>query len=263
MFVDSHCHLDLLSKTHAISDVVANAANHDVQYMQTICTKLSDLAAIIDIAEKFDQVYASVGVHPTDSDEVTSVNELIELAQHKKVIGLGETGLDYHYEYSTNKTKQKHNFIQHIIAAQSINLPVIVHTRDADDDTADIIVREMQNAAFPALIHCFTSSKTFAKKMLDIGVYISISGIITFKGASDLREIVKFLPLDMLLIETDSPYLAPVPMRGNTNQPAFVQYVADSVATIKQITIAEVAKQTTENFFHLFKKAIHQKSRLE
>ena len=254
MLVDSHCHLDLLASKDNVSDIIARADKRGVKYLQTICTNLENFPNILKIAEEFECVYASVGVHPTDATADTSYLELLSLSNHPKVIGLGETGLDYYHDMS-KKIAQKHSFIQHIIAAQNSSLPVIVHTRDADDDTIDIMTCEMKNASFLGLIHCFTSSKDLARKMLDLGIYISISGIITFKNTDYLREIVKFLPLDRLLIETDSPYLAPVPMRGKTNEPAYVEFVAKTIAELKNTPILHIAEQTTKNFFDLFAKA--------
>ncbi|WPY00175.1 TatD family deoxyribonuclease [Candidatus Trichorickettsia mobilis] len=256
MLVDSHCHLDLLvNKTNdSLSDIITRANKNGVNYMQTICTKLDDFPNILKIAEEFEAVYASVGVHPTDAIDTLSYLDLIKLSEHVKVIGLGETGLDYYHD-STRKKQQKHSFLQHIIASQSNALPVIVHTREAEEDTIDIITTEMRNSPFPGLIHCFTASKHLAQKMLDLGMYISISGIITFKNADHLREIVKFLPLDRLLIETDSPYLAPVPMRSSVNEPSFVEFVATAIADLKNISKMELAQQTTDNFFKLFNKA--------
>ena len=243
VLVDSHCHLDLLSTTESIDDVVARASNNGVKYLQTICTTFEAFPAILKIAQSYEHVYASVGVHPdeikNDASIVTSA-ELIKLSGHPKVIGIGETGKA---------------FREHIIASQATNLPVIVHTRDAEDDTAEVITNEMKNSPFPGLIHCFTASKDFARKMLDQGIYISIAGIVTFKNATALKEIATFVPLDCLLIETDSPYLAPVPMRGKQNEPAFVRYVAEYIAQLKGLSADEVAKQTTDNFFTLFSKS--------
>ena len=255
IFVDSHCHLDLLSKEKNLDIIVGRAEKAEVKYLQTICTKLENFPEIISIAERFDNIYASVGLHPDEANKAESISseQLIKLSAHPKVIGLGETGLDY-YHQGYDKNKQKAAFLQHIIASQNTDLPVIVHTREAEADTAEIISTEMHNQNFRGLIHCFTSSKDFAEKMLDQGFYISISGIVTFKNAIDLQQIVAYLPLDKILIETDSPYLAPVPMRGLKNEPAFVPYVAEHIAKIKNITKEKVANQTTENFFKLFSK---------
>jgi TatD DNase family protein len=254
MLIDSHCHLDMLEEKESLDEVINRAYLSNVKFMQTICTRLDRFPAIIKIAEKYDNVFASVGIHPNEVAEITPSKALIELAKHPKVIGFGETGLDYYYNKS-KKDVQIASLIEHIIAAQQAKLPIIIHTRDADQDTIEILSKEMSNYPYTGLIHCFTSSKYLATKMLDIGIYISVSGIITFKNADSLREIVKFVPLDKLLIETDSPYLSPVPLRGKQNEPAFVKYVASEIACIKEISEEEVANITSENFFQLFSKA--------
>ncbi len=255
MFVDSHCHLDLLSEEHTLEDIINRAKEANVQYLQTICTKLSNLPKLLQIAEHFENVYASVGLHPDEANSAEEVTfqQLVKLAEHPKIIGLGETGLDY-YHAGYDKSKQKLAFRQHIIASQITNLPVIVHTRDAEEDTAEMIICSMKEQQFRGLIHCFTASKDFARQMLDQGFYISISGIVTFKNAVDLQEIVRYLPLEQMLIETDAPYLAPVPMRGKQNEPAFVKYVAEYIAEIKNVSLERVADQTSDNFFKLFVK---------
>ncbi|AFE54514.1 hypothetical protein RTB9991CWPP_03250 [Rickettsia typhi str. B9991CWPP] len=239
-----------------LDSCIQRALENNVQYIQTICTKLEDLPCILKIAEQYKNVFASVGVHPCEVNEkkrLVTALEIIALTNYKKIISIGETGLDY-YHKPYNKKLQRDSFIAHIHASSATNLPIIVHTREADEDTIDILTSEMHNSNFPGLIHCFTSSKNLAAKMLDIGLYISVSGIITFKNATDLQEIVKYIPLDRLLIETDSPYLAPTPMRGKQNEPAFVRYVAEKVAELKNITSQEVASVTTHNFKRLFSK---------
>ncbi|MCC8468184.1 MAG: TatD family hydrolase [Rickettsia endosymbiont of Eriopis connexa] len=282
MLIDSHCHLNLLTKDTALDSVIQRALENNVQYMQTICTKLEDFPIVLEIAEKYKNVFASVGVHPCEvnssishcealqvlwqSQEVwtrlphqdyvfprNDAEVIIKLTKHSKIIGIGETGLDYYHE-PYDKKLQKDSFVAHIHAAAVTNIPIIVHTREADEDTIDILTSEMRNSKFPGLIHCFTSSKNLAAKMLDIGLYISMSGIITFKNATDLQEIVKYVPLDRLLIETDTPYLAPAPMRGKQNEPTFVRYVAEKIAELKNITSKEVANVTTHNFKTLFSK---------
>lgn len=258
--VDSHCHLDMLTEHDDIANIIARAEEVGVSYLQTICTKMSNFASILSIAKQHPNVFASVGVHPSEvsaADPVVSAEELIKLSDDPKVIGLGETGLDYFYNKEKEQLeKQRTSFEQHIIASQANKLPVIIHTRDAEDDTIDIISSLKKQVDFPALIHCFTSNKDFASKMLDMGLYISISGIVTFKNATDLQEAVKFIPLDRMLVETDSPYLAPVPKRGKTNEPSYTKYVVDFIAELKGIDAAKVAKQTTDNFFNLFTKAV-------
>ncbi len=258
ILVDSHCHLDMLIK-EGVSELdlfVQRAAEKGVKYLQTICTDLENFPNILAIAQRYPNVYASVGVHPNEvKEQKISAQHLVNLSLHEKVIGLGETGLDYYYE-TTSKVGQIESFQQHIIAAQQTDLPVIVHTRDAEEDTIDIITSAMRDKPFRCLIHCFTASEAFAKKMLELGVYISVAGIVTFKNAESLKSIVQSLPLSSLLIETDSPYLAPVPMRGKQNEPAFVLHVAEYIAELKGLAVEEVAKQTTDNFFKLFSKAV-------
>ncbi|MFY9589460.1 TatD family hydrolase [Rickettsia endosymbiont of Halotydeus destructor] len=270
MLIDSHCHLNLLAEADNLDEIIKRAEENNVKYLQTICTKLEELPNILCIAEKYKNVFASVGVHPCEvinnmgqchsregGNPEKNINKLsdklITLTSHPKIIGIGETGLDY-YHTPYDKQQQKDSFVQHMYAASVTKLPIIVHTREAEEDTIDILTSEMKNANFPGLIHCFTSSKDLAKKMLDIGLYISMSGIITFKNALELQEIVKYVPLERLLIETDSPYLAPIPMRGKQNEPAFVRYVTEKVAELKGITSIEVADATTHNFKKLFFK---------
>lgn len=265
MLIDSHCHLNLIADLDDLDSFIKRAEENNVKYMQTICTKLEDLPSILGISEKYPNVFASAGVHPCeiglsrDASNNHSSNakkltiEIVNATAHHKIIGIGETGLDY-YRQSYDKKLQKDFFEAHIHAAQSTKLPIIVHTREAESDTIDILTSEMKNANFYGLIHCFTSSKDLAKKMLDIGLYISMSGIITFKNSVALQEIARYVPLDRLLIETDSPYLAPTPMRGKRNEPAYVRYVAEKIAELTMMDFAEVANVTTQNFMNLFTK---------
>lgn len=255
MLVDSHCHLDFPELNSQLDQVLARAKENDIAVMQTISTKLSEADKVIAVAENHEPVYASVGVHPHNAEEESpyEVEDLLALTQHPKVIGIGETGLDYFYEHS-NRDIQQESFRKHIQVSRETKLPLIVHTRDAEDDTIAMIDEEMKKGQFPGLIHCFTSTKTLAEKMLAHGFYISISGIITFKNAQDLRDVVKDVPLDRLLVETDAPYLAPVPNRGKTNEPAFTKHTAQFLADLKEITYNELAQATTENFFRLFNK---------
>jgi len=256
IYIDSHCHLDMLEDYDSHDNIVMRASEAGVKYLQTICTKLEELPKILAIAEKYPNVFASVGVHPSEVTKLVKAPELLELAKHDKIIGLGETGLDYHYNKEpAQQDLQRKVFEQHIEASCKIQLPIIVHTRDAEDDTLSIIASYKKTHNFPGLIHCFTASENFARKILDLGFYISVAGIITFKNAEDLRSIVKFVPLDRILIETDSPYLAPVPNRGKTNEPSYVKYVAEAIADLKKVSLEECAKQTTDNFFKLFSKA--------
>jgi len=253
MLVDSHCHLNMLPDSN---QAIKNAKEAGVSYIQTICTKLSEIDELLNIAKE-EGIFASCGVHPChikQESDIPSVDMLLELSQHKKIIGFGETGLDYYYPQH-NKQAQIKSFSNHIEASSTTGMPLIVHTRDADSDMSSILRSEYENGKFSGLIHCFTSDISFAKKVLDIDFYISISGIVTFKNASAIVEVVKYVPLDKLLIETDSPYLAPVPMRGKQNEPAFVRFVAEKIAELKNIPKEQVARQTTDNFFKLFTKA--------
>ncbi|MDC0864753.1 TatD family hydrolase [Rickettsiaceae bacterium] len=256
MIVDSHCHLDMLTDYDDIDNIVRRANENGVKYLQTICTKLDNFEYILGIAKRYDNVFTSVGVHPSEVKEVTSSDRLIKLSDDKKVIGLGETGLDYFYNKEKSHHKiQQESFRQHIIASQENKLPLIIHTRDAEDDTTNIIAEHKKHKEFPGLIHCFTASKDFALKMLDLGMYISISGIVTFKNADSIRDAIKHVPLDRLLVETDSPYLAPVPKRGKTNEPSYTRYVLEFLAELKGMSAEKLASQTTDNFFKLFSKA--------
>lgn len=253
ILVDSHCHLDMLAEKNDLNEIIKHAESEGVKYLQTICTKFEDLPSIVKIAEKFENVFASVGVHPNDIDMEVNYQQLLEFCKHPKIVSFGETGLDYYYQ-NCSKEKQINAFKQHIIAAQKAHLPLVIHTRSAEEDTFDILKEEMKNASFSGLIHCFTAAKEFARQMLDLGMYISIAGVVTFKNADLLKEAVRFIPLDRLLIETDSPYLAPIPMRGKQNEPAFVKYVAEYIANLKGLSIEEIANKTTDNFFTLFSK---------
>ncbi|KAJ6644977.1 putative metal-dependent hydrolase YcfH [Pseudolycoriella hygida] len=250
MLADSHCHLNMLDGD--LSEILERARSNGVKYIQTICTTMEELPTIIGVAEKYENIFASCGVHPNEVKEIVSYETIIAHSKHQKIIGIGETGLDYYYQ-TTDKDKQISSLLEHIKASAYRQLPIIIHTREAEEDTRDILTSEMKNSPFPALIHCFTASKVFAKKMLDLGMYISIAGIVTFKNAHDLQEIVRYIPLDRLLIETDSPYLTPVPMRGKKNEPAFVWYVAKKIAELKEKSFEEVATATTQNFLSLFK----------
>ncbi len=254
--VDSHCHLDLLEKQgHNIDEIMLAAAAAQVDILQTICTKVSEIDKILHYTQRYENVFASLGIHPNNVDKEPKIKaaQLLEICSaHKKIIGIGETGLDYFYQDAAPEN-QKASFIEHIRASQQNGLPVIIHSRDADKDMMEILEFEQKNKKFPALLHCFSSSESLARKALDLGVYISISGIVTFKNALELQQIVKFLPLNSLLTETDAPYLAPVPHRGKTNQPAYTRNVVEFIAQLKGLEWQEVAAQTTENFFGLFK----------
>jgi len=253
ILVDSHCHLNFPDFKGDIEEVIKNARAEGVAVMQTICTEVEEFDEVCAIAESHDGIYCSVGVHPNESGEKkpAELQYLLDKAAHPKVIGIGETGLDYHYERSDRKIQQE-SFRIHIDAARQSGLPLIVHTRDADEDTVAILEEEMKKGTLKGLIHCFTSSHMLAERAIALGLYISLSGIITFRNAEAIRDTVKVLPMDRLLIETDAPFLAPLPHRGKRNEPAFVRHTNRKLAEIKGITEEECARLTTANFFRLF-----------
>jgi TatD DNase family protein len=255
MLVDSHCHLDYPDYGDDLADVIGRAQTAGVGRMLTIATHISRHSQVIAVAERFENVYATVGVHPHEAgvEPFATVEELVRLASHPKVVGLGETGLDYFYDKSP-RDKQRDSFRIHIEAARRTGLPLVVHTRDADEDTAAILAEEMGKGAFSGLIHCFSSGAQFAEKALELGFYISASGIITFKTADDLRATLAGVPLDRLLVETDAPYLAPVPFRGKRNEPVHVTRTAAKLAEIKQVPLAELEEASTANFLNLFSR---------
>jgi TatD DNase family protein len=256
MLVDSHCHLDYLEKDGDLEEVVARARRAGVGRMVTICTKLSEFETVRAIAARYSDVACSVGVHPHEAGEegVESPEPLVARAEDPLVVGIGETGLDYFYEHSPREA-QAVSFRAHIQAARRTGLPLIVHARDADDDTVKLLREEHADGGpFPGLIHCFTAGPGLARASLELGLYISLAGIVTFKKAEDLRQTVAEVPLERLLVETDSPYLAPVPNRGKRNEPANVVHTAAKLAEIKGVSAAELAETTTDNFFRLFNK---------
>ena len=255
--VDSHCHLDFPELAQELDGVLARAAAAGVETMVTISTKLSEFASVRRLAERHAQLWCSVGVHPHEAAAEAGAEDsdgLVELARHPKVIGIGESGLDYYYEHSPREAQMR-AFRAHARAARASGLPLIVHTRDADEDTIRIIREEGREGGLHGLIHCFTAGPALAGFALSVGFYISVSGIVTFKGAQPLRETIKSVPLERLLVETDAPYLAPVPMRGKRNEPAFVAHTAAALAALKGVSAEELARATTANFFRLFKKA--------
>jgi TatD DNase family protein len=256
MLIDSHCHLDYLAEEQDVEAVIGRARGAGVGGMVTISTRLSTFPAVRAIAEAYEDLWCSVGVHPHHADEegVKDASELTDLAKDSCVVAIGETGLDYFYDNAPREDQQR-SFRAHIDAARQTQLPLIVHTRDADDDCVAILREEFEKGAFPGLIHCFTAGSALAEAVLEIGFSISVSGIITFKRADELRETLSKVPLDRLLVETDSPYLAPVPHRGKTNEPAFVGHTAAALAELKGVSLGELERRTTENFFRLFSKA--------
>ncbi|MBT4988989.1 MAG: TatD family hydrolase [Rickettsiales bacterium] len=255
MLVDSHCHLNSKNLINNLAEVLSNASEAEVKYMLTVCTKIEEFPEILTIAENHQNISCSIGIHPSEADNFSPKD--IEFIQkhltNKKVVAIGETGLDYYYQNSV-KAAQKESFAAHINLSQSSHLPIIIHTREAEKDTADMLTSAMKEQSFSGVMHCFTSSYDLAKASLDLGMYISISGIVTFKNADDLRETVKKIPLDRLLIETDSPYLAPIPKRGKTNEPAFVKYVAEFLANYLNMDYEEFCEITSNNLFRLFNK---------
>jgi len=256
MLVDSHCHLDYPELSGDLDGVLARAKTAGVGHMLSICTQVSKFAPILALAEKHANISCTVGIHPHEAATEPAVDaaKLLEYAKHPKVVGFGETGLDFYYDHSP-RDQQERNFRDHIAAARESGLPVIVHTRDADDKTAEVMADEMKKGAYTGVIHCFSSGQNLADQVLEMGFYISLSGIVTFKKADELRAVAKTVPLDRILVETDSPYLAPVPYRGKSNQPAYVANVAATVAELKGISRDELAQRTTDNFFRLFSKA--------
>ncbi len=255
MFVDSHCHLDYHQRDGDLEEVVARAKRAGVNELVTICTKVSEFETVRDIAAQFDKVWCTLGIHPheADNEALPTPEELVTLAAHPKVVGIGETGLDYFYEHSA-RDAQKESLRVHIEASRCTGLPLIVHSRDADDDMIQILGEAHAVDPFPGVIHCFTSGPELAEKAVEIGFYVSFSGIVTFKNAEDLRTIAKSLPLDRILIETDAPYLAPVPNRGKRNEPAYVVHVAERLAAILNMDTETIAAATTDNFHRLFSR---------
>ena len=254
--IDSHCHLDFPDFAEELDDVVARAGRAGISHMVTISTHLSKFPGVLAVAERFDNIYCTVGIHPHEAgtEVEVSADELVRLAEHPKVVGIGETGLDFYYEHSPRDVQER-QFRTHIEAARRTGLPLIVHTRDADTDTIRILEEEHAKGAFPGLIHCFSATRELAARMVDIGLYISFSGIVTFNKAEELRDVAKVVPEDRILVETDSPYLAPVPRRGKRNEPAFTAFTAAKIAEVRGISPSAVARTTTANFKRLFTKA--------
>ncbi|WP_374763870.1 TatD family hydrolase [Yunchengibacter salinarum] len=253
--VDSHCHLNYDGLKDQEAAVVERARTAGVGCMLAINTKLAQYDEILGLTERYDDVFGTVGVHPHEAANEPDIplDALLGRAEPRKIVGIGETGLDYYYD-NAPRTLQQTNFRTHMAASRETGLPLIVHTRDADEDCVRILREESARGAFPGVIHCFTATRWLAEAALDLGFYISISGIVTFKNAKDLQEIVRDLPLDRLLVETDSPFLAPVPHRGKKCEPAFVVDTARFIADLKGIPFEELRARTTENFFTLFNR---------
>ena len=256
MLVDSHCHLNYEGLVEHQGAVLARARAVGVGAFLNISTRQREWGAVVATAEREPDVWASIGIHPHEAEQHADLGEgaLLEAAAHPRVIAIGESGLDYYYDRS-DRGVQRDLFRTHIAVSRRTGLPLIIHTRDADEDTAAILAEEMEKGAFPALIHCFTASADFGRKVLDLGLTISISGIVTFKNARELQEFAGEVPADRLLVETDSPFLAPVPHRGKTCEPAFVRDTAAFVAQLRGESVEALAANTTRNFYALFGKA--------
>ena len=257
MFVDSHCHLNYKGLVEQQVDVLARARESGVSAMLNISTRECEWDYVIGLAEQESDVWASVGIHPHEADQHVGMDcaKLVEKSAHPRVVAIGETGLDFYYDKS-DRAQQCTGFREHIKASRETGLPIIIHTRDAEADTAGILTEEMRKGAFTGVIHCFTASAAFARIALDLGMYISLSGIVTFKNAQNLQDVAKWLPEDRLLVETDAPFLAPIPHRGRTGEPAFVADTACFVAQLRGVAPEILAQQTSDNFYNLFSKAI-------
>ena len=256
MLIDSHCHLNYKGIVEEQGAVLDRARQGGVTAMLNISTRESEWRDIVATAERETDVWASIGIHPHEADAHPDVDlaKLLQEAAHPRVVAIGETGLDYYYDHS-DRERQRQSFRTHIDAARETGLPIIVHTRDAEADTAEIMAEEMEQGAYSGVIHCFTASEDFAQKALALGLYISISGIVTFKNAKDLQETASKLPSDRLLVETDAPFLAPVPHRGKTGEPAFVADTARYLAGLRGESFDELCETTSRNFYQLFSKA--------
>ena len=254
--VDSHCHLDFPDFEDHLDDVIKRAGEAGVHFMMTICTRLNKFEQVLDVAKSYENIWCSVGVHPHNAadEPETDSQTLITMAEHPKVIAFGETGLDYYYDHSP-RDQQIGLFRQHIQAARQLGLPLVIHVRDADDELIRIMREEYTKGPFTGVIHCFSGSPELAEAAIQLGLYISVSGIVTFKNAHELRDIIKTVPTDRLLVETDAPYLAPVPYRGKRNEPAYTALTANKVAELKNIDPDIFSATTTKNFFRLFTKA--------
>lgn len=256
--VDSHCHLDMLDTEAALPTIPAfidRAMAEDVGYFLNVCVSISEFSKNLQTAMSYSNVVASVGLHPNDQDEEVDLQTLIDLAQHEKVVAIGETGLDY-YRSTGDIEWQKDRFRRHIHAARTVKKPLIIHTRAAKQDTINIL-REEKAQDIGGVIHCFTEDWEFAKQALDLGFFVSFSGIVTFKNALDIQDAAGKVPMDRMLIETDCPYLAPVPKRGKPNEPAYLRHTAEFLAKMRQLSLDEFAATTTSNFFALFKGAVN------
>ncbi|MEN3385690.1 MAG: TatD DNase family protein [Hyphomicrobiales bacterium] len=255
MLVDSHCHLDFPDFAPELDAVVARAQAAGVGHMVTICTRVRRHAQVLAVAERFPNITCSVGTHPHHAHEELDITaeDLIARTSHPKVVALGEVGLDYHYDNSP-RDAQSQGFRAHVAAARATQLPLVIHTREADADCARILEDEMGKGAFPAVLHCYTGGPELARRAVALGCYIGFTGIVTFKNSTALRAIAEELPADRFLVETDAPYLAPLPYRGKRNEPSYVVEVAKMLAEVRGVSFEDIARQTTDNFFKLFSK---------
>ena len=259
MLVDSHCHLDFPDFSAELDAVVARARMAGIGRIVTISTRVKKHPQVLAIAEKFPEVFCSIGTHPHNAHDELDIDAsaLVSLAGHPKIVAVGEAGLDYHYDNSP-RDAQEQSFRQHIAAARETGLPLVIHSRDCDADMARILREESGKGTFPAVLHCFTGGRDLAFTAIELGHYVSFTGILTFKRSDDLRAIAAALPGDRLLVETDAPYLAPLPYRGKRNEPAYVAETAKVLADVRGVSADELAQQTTENFFRLFNKVPRQ-----
>ncbi len=255
MLIDSHCHLDFPDFAAELDAVVARARAAGIARLVTICTRVRKFPLVLAVADNFPEIFCSVGTHPHNAHEELDIDAkaLIALTKNPKVVAIGEAGLDYHYDKSP-RDAQAQGFRQHIQAARETGLPLVIHSREADADMARILEEETGKGAFPAVLHCYTGGRDLAFRAIELGLYIGFTGILTFKNGQDLRDLAKDLPAERILVETDAPYLAPLPYRGKRNEPAYVVETAKVLAATRRVTADEIARQTTENFFRLFSK---------
>ena len=255
MLIDSHCHLDFPELAADRAGVLARAHANDVDAMVTISTRVKRFDEVCAIAEQNADVWCSVGTHPHHAHEELDIQteDLVRLSAHPRCVAIGEVGLDYHYE--GDPVAQATGFRRHIAASRQTGLPLVIHARDADDDVAAILEEESGEGAFPFVLHCFSSGMELARRGLALGGYVSFSGILTFKNAPVIQEVARLAPADRILVETDAPYLAPVPQRGKSNEPSFVRHTAEKLAELRGVSLDEIGRTTTDNFFRLFSKA--------
>ena len=256
MIIDSHCHLTYEPMSSSLDETIKRANNDGVKYLLTISTEDKSFKNILKIIKDYNSVYGTYGIHPHEAKkhkEIKSKNIIEKVEKNKKIIGIGETGLDFYYNHSEKKD-QIYSFLEHIDASQKTNLPLIVHTRSAEDETLRVLKKAKEENDFKILIHCFTGTKEFAFKLLDIGAYISASGVVTFKKSKELAQTFKEIPINRILVETDSPYLAPEPLRGKPNEPSYITHTVRFLSDLKNISYEKFSDSTTQNFFNLFGK---------